>query len=157
MYIQVYSEPEHNQCMRPEAIKKKLSSQFKTSRLIACMSDNQFVAFLMFTSINSDKYFPETLKNNFPKSSIYIAEVMVAKPHRAKGIATTMLEMVFEVCKKESCNDVFIRVRSSNLGALQLYEKLGFAAIDTIEQPTLNAAGTAYYPMKKTYLHKSMV
>ncbi len=45
--------------------------------------------------------------------------------HR-KGIATGLLQNVFDMCKKKECETVFLEVRRKNTAALALYKKTGF-------------------------------
>lgn len=47
-----------------------------------------------------------------------------------KKIATTLLLLLFDFCKKNNILNIFLEVRKSNFKAINLYEKLGFKKID---------------------------
>ena len=52
--------------------------------------------------------------------------IAVAADHRRRGIATTMLERLFEVTAGRGRRGYTLEVRVSNSGAVALYERLGF-------------------------------
>ena len=58
----------------------------------------------------------------------HVMNVAVATDHRRRGIATTLLERVFEVTASDSRSGYTLEVRVSNAHAIRLYERLGFEA-----------------------------
>ena len=52
--------------------------------------------------------------------------VAVDPDHRRRGIATRMLEALFEMTEHDGRRGYTLEVRVSNLGAVDLYERLGF-------------------------------
>ena len=54
--------------------------------------------------------------------------VAVAADHRRRGIATTLLERLFEVTAADPRRGYTLEVRVSNSDAIRLYERLGFEA-----------------------------
>ena len=56
----------------------------------------------------------------------HVMNVAVAPEHRRRGIATELLERLFEVTAGDQRRGYTLEVRVSNLGAIRLYEQLGF-------------------------------
>ena len=56
----------------------------------------------------------------------HVMNVAVASDHRRRGIATTMMERLFEVTAGRGRRGYTLEVRVSNVGAVALYERLGF-------------------------------
>jgi ribosomal-protein-alanine N-acetyltransferase len=56
----------------------------------------------------------------------HIMNVAVATGFRRRGIATTLLERLFEVTAADSRRGFTLEVRVSNESAIRLYERLGF-------------------------------
>ena len=56
----------------------------------------------------------------------HVMNVAVASAHRRHGIATTMMERLFEVTAGRGRRGYTLEVRVSNVGAVALYERLGF-------------------------------
>jgi len=56
----------------------------------------------------------------------HVMNVAVAVAHRRLGIARTLLERLFEVTATDERRGYTLEVRVSNLGAIKLYERLGF-------------------------------
>jgi ribosomal-protein-alanine N-acetyltransferase len=56
----------------------------------------------------------------------HVMNVAVAPEHRRRGIATDLLERLFEVTSVDQRRGYTLEVRVSNLGAIRLYERLGF-------------------------------
>jgi [ribosomal protein S18]-alanine N-acetyltransferase len=58
----------------------------------------------------------------------HVMNVAVAPGERRRGIATTLLEHLFEVTSTDERRGYTLEVRVSNVGAIKLYERLGFVA-----------------------------
>jgi ribosomal-protein-alanine N-acetyltransferase len=56
----------------------------------------------------------------------HVMNVAVDPDHRRRGIATRMLEALFEMTEHDGRRGYTLEVRVSNLGAVDLYERLGF-------------------------------
>jgi [ribosomal protein S18]-alanine N-acetyltransferase len=56
----------------------------------------------------------------------HLMNVAVAPAHRRKGIATVLLERLFEVTSGDPRRGYTLEVRVSNNDAIRLYERLGF-------------------------------
>ncbi len=56
----------------------------------------------------------------------HVMNVAVAADWRRRGIATTLLERLFEVTSDDERRGYTLEVRVSNTGAIRLYESLGF-------------------------------
>jgi ribosomal-protein-alanine N-acetyltransferase len=58
----------------------------------------------------------------------HVMNVAVAHAYRRRGIAAALLERLFEVTATDPRRGYTLEVRVSNLGAIALYERLGFEA-----------------------------
>jgi len=58
----------------------------------------------------------------------HVMNVAVAHAYRRHGIAVALLERLFEVTASDPRRGYTLEVRVSNVGAIALYEKLGFEA-----------------------------
>ncbi len=58
----------------------------------------------------------------------HVMNVAVAIDYRRRGIATTLLERLFEVTATDPRSGYTLEVRVSNTQAIRLYERLGFEA-----------------------------
>ena len=58
----------------------------------------------------------------------HVMNVAVANEYRRRGIASALLERLFEVTSSDPRRGYTLEVRVSNAGAIALYERLGFEA-----------------------------
>ena len=58
----------------------------------------------------------------------HVMNIAVSPDFRRRGIATALLERLFELTDDRSRRGYTLEVRVSNDGAIRLYERLGFAA-----------------------------
>ena len=58
----------------------------------------------------------------------HVMNVAVAPGHRRRGIASLLLERLFELTAGRTRRGYTLEVRVSNAGAIKLYERLGFRA-----------------------------
>ena len=56
----------------------------------------------------------------------HVMNVAVEPEHQGRGIATRLLERLFELTRLDQRRGYTLEVRVSNLDAIRLYEKLGF-------------------------------
>lgn len=61
----------------------------------------------------------------------HVMNVAVALDYRRRGIATTLLERLFEVTASDPRSGYTLEVRVSNTNAIRLYERLGFESRGT--------------------------
>ena len=55
-----------------------------------------------------------------------ITNIAVNPSYRKQGIASRLLEKLFEVCKENNCTEITLEVRTSNIAAQNLYKKFNF-------------------------------
>jgi ribosomal-protein-alanine N-acetyltransferase len=58
----------------------------------------------------------------------HVMNVAVATDYRRRGVATTLLERLFEITASDPRSGYTLEVRVSNVQAIRLYEGLGFEA-----------------------------
>ena len=58
----------------------------------------------------------------------HVMNVAVAHAYRRRGIASALLERLFDITSTDPRRGYTLEVRVSNTGAIQLYERLGFEA-----------------------------
>src|SRR5690348_6079533 len=58
----------------------------------------------------------------------HIMNVAVAPEHQRRGVASQLLERLFELTRNDERRGYTLEVRVSNEGAVRLYEQLGFEA-----------------------------
>ena len=61
----------------------------------------------------------------------HVMNVAVAPEYRRRGVATTMLDRLFELTAADGRRGYTLEVRVSNAGAIRLYEQVGFKARGT--------------------------
>lgn len=59
----------------------------------------------------------------------HITNVAVAKNHRRKGIAKSLIEHFIDIAQKENLEFMTLEVRASNIAAISLYESFGFTQV----------------------------
>lgn len=60
-----------------------------------------------------------------------ISIVITRKDYVGKGIASLLLNELISYCRKNNIEKIFLEVRTSNIPAIKLYEKVGFEKIST--------------------------
>ena len=58
----------------------------------------------------------------------HVMNIAVADEHRRRGIATRLMERLFEITSSDGARGYTLEVRVSNEAAIKLYESLGFKA-----------------------------
>jgi [ribosomal protein S18]-alanine N-acetyltransferase len=58
----------------------------------------------------------------------HVMNVAVAPEQRRSGVASALLDHLFDVTREDAQRGYTLEVRVSNLGAIRLYERFGFAA-----------------------------
>lgn len=72
-----------------------------------------------------------TKKFGFGKKG-HIISVAVLEEHRNRGIGTSLIKHALEQIRKGSGKECYLEVRTTNKGAIELYEKLGFKIGSTL-------------------------
>lgn len=60
---------------------------------------------------------------------IQINDVLVNEAYRRMGIASAMLEKLFDFAREHACSKITLEVREGNTPAIKLYEKHGFTQV----------------------------
>jgi len=124
---------------------------------LVAIENNQVIGALLSCPLAFDEYVTSEITENFAlEKCVYIAEMMVTEQARGKGVGRQLLAAFFEMSDTKQYSDAFIRVWDKNVGAIALYEKMGFTPYTSIEQTKRKADGNGTFVMQKIYLHKKM-
>lgn len=99
---------------REEFIKEITQNRFAT--YFTCKLNRQIIGFIGLWIIFEDAH---------------IATIAVAPPYMRKGIGRMMLEFAIDLAKKSNCHQLILEVRKSNEIAINFYQKMGFALVNT--------------------------
>lgn len=58
-----------------------------------------------------------------------LLDIVVHPDYQGQGLGHQLLEFVLELVRTGGCERIFLEVRRSNLGAIHLYEKMGFCQV----------------------------
>lgn len=83
-----------------------------------------------FTFVVRNPDFCGSLKARLSWGNFHIVEIFVDEKQRGQGIGTLLLNHAIDVAKKH--NSSFISIKTCNLEAKALYEKLGFILHDSM-------------------------
>lgn len=72
---------------------------------------------------------------NIYENMAYIAVVAILKEYHHKGIATHLLKEFFEICKKKKIVSIHVYTDTKNVGAIELYKKVGFEEYIRQDEP----------------------
>ena len=72
----------------------------------------------------------------------HISLLFVDKKYHRQGIARALYQKFLEYSKKDNCSEISV---NSSLYAVEAYKRLGFVAIDTVQE---NEKGIRFVPMK---------
>ena len=86
--------------------------------ILVAKINNNVVGFLMAEFLKTPWY-----RNN---DVCMIDEVSVSEKHRSCGIGTALFKKVLSICKDKNIEEVKLNVYNANVGAKNLYERLGF-------------------------------
>ena len=62
----------------------------------------------------------------FVMDECHIMNIAVLKEYRRQGIASTLINEMFRLCKEHETHYVMLEVRKNNIPAQELYQKFGF-------------------------------
>lgn len=124
---------------------------------IVAGENNDVIGALLSCPLAFDKHVTSAIAENFAvEKCVYIAEMMVTEKARGKGVGRQLLTAFFEMTDTKQYSDAFIRVWDKNIGAIALYQKMGFVPYTSIEQTKQKADGSGTFVMQKIYLHKKL-
>ena len=78
---------------------------------LICKHNSEIIGFIIFSPIN-----PEA----------HILSISVIKKIQSKGVGTLLLRSMLDQCKAMNYKKIFLEVRTSNLQAINFYQKFGF-------------------------------
>jgi ribosomal-protein-alanine N-acetyltransferase len=78
---------------------------------LVCKHNSEIIGFIIFSPIN-----PEA----------HILSISVTKKIQSKGIGTLLLQSMLDQCKAMNYKKIFLEVRTSNIQAINFYQKFGF-------------------------------
>ena len=78
---------------------------------LICKHNGEIIGFIIFSPIN-----PEA----------HILSISVIKKIQSKGVGTLLLRSMLDQCKAMNYKKIFLEVRTSNLQAINFYQKFGF-------------------------------
>ena len=78
---------------------------------LVCKHNSEIIGFIIFSPIN-----PEA----------HILSISVTKKIQSKGIGTLLLQSMLDQCKAMNYKSIFLEVRTSNIQAINFYQKFGF-------------------------------
>lgn len=154
LYIEAFFTGPSKQFINMKELNEYIDGFFWDGNILLALEKNRVIGALLYCPLQKDALQPKLIHKNFNvESCVYIAEMMVSELARGQGVGTQLLKYFFETVDKNRYKDAFIRVWDKNTTALNLYKKMGFIPISTIEQTKRNADGNGTFVMQKTYLH----
>ncbi|MBR5512902.1 MAG: GNAT family N-acetyltransferase [Ruminococcus sp.] len=63
---------------------------------------------------------------------LFLSKFYLHKEYRGRGIATAMMNYIFDEARKIGKKRVYLTVNKHNDHAIDVYKKIGFAAVDTV-------------------------
>ena len=79
---------------------------------LICKHDSEIIGFIIFSPIN-----PEA----------HILSISVTKKIQSKGVGSLLLQSMLDQCTAMNYKKIFLEVRTSNLQAINFYQKFGFS------------------------------
>ena len=79
---------------------------------LICKHDSEIIGFIIFSPIN-----PEA----------HILSISVIKKIQSKGVGSLLLQSMLDQCAAMNYKKIFLEVRTSNLQAINFYQKFGFS------------------------------
>jgi len=154
LYIEAFSTGQFKQYIDQDELNQYIDGFFSDGNILLSLEKNHVIGSLLYCPLQKDALLPKSIHMNFNvESCVYVAEMMVSDLARGQGIGTQLLKTFFGTVDKIRYKDAFIRVWDKNTTALNLYKRMGFVPISTIEQTKRNADGNGTFVMQKTYLH----
>lgn len=84
----------------------------------------------------------------------YIAMLAVLDRCRGSGLGTRLVRATIRAMAKERCDEVVLEAEMTNVGALRLYEQLGFVRDKLLEKYYLNGNGAYRLKLRLQPFHQ---
>lgn len=157
LYMNAFAKGASEQYIDEAALDIYIEKLLNEGITLVAIENEQIFGALLSCPLKFDKDITSDITENFAiEKCVYVAEMMVAEQARGKGIGRQLLTAFFETPDTKLYSDAFIRVWDKNVGAIALYEKMGFVPYTSIEQTKQKADGSETFVMRKIYLHKKM-
>jgi len=157
LYIEAFSTGLSKQYIDTTELNKYFDVIFNKGDVLLAIENDEVLGGLMTCPLKYDKSLPKVISEKYPiDKCVYLAEMMVAVKKRGKGIGGGLLSEFFGSVDRKLYSDAFLRVWKENRIALDLYRKMGFEPIATIEQTKTKADGSGTFILEKVYLHKQL-
>ncbi|MDR3651731.1 MAG: GNAT family N-acetyltransferase [Paludibacter sp.] len=158
LYIEAFSTGLSQQYVNPIELETYIASILENGYALLALENGQVIGALLCCPFEFDKLIPAEINQNFSiEKCVYVAEMMVSGNNREQGIGKKLMHEFFETVDKSIYSDSFIRVWDENIPALNLYIKVGFTPIATIQQTKVKKNGKETFSMQKIYLHKRLI
>lgn len=153
IYSEAFSEGISAQYVSEKQTLQYFDKIFKSGYGIFAIDGGKLLGAILIVPLSFDKELPPYIAQNFPvENSLYVAEMMVEKNNRGKGIGKKMMQYFMENIERKKYEFVFIRVLKENIAATMLYKKTGFEQCAEIAQLKTKPNGKNKFLMNKIYL-----
>jgi diamine N-acetyltransferase len=157
LYVEAFSTGLSQQYIDLAALTLYIEMMLKEGSALLAIENNTVCGAILSCPLKFDKLLPPEIRRKFcVQNCIYLAEMMVGEEKRGQGVGKKMMSKFLETIDKSLFTDAFIRVWEENIPALNLYKKMGFEPISSIEQTKTKANGIGTFVMRKIYLHKKL-
>ena len=157
LYLEAFSTGTSKQYIDRVELDSYIETILEKGYALLALEDNHVIGAILCCPLKLDNRLPKEIVQNFSiEKCIYLSEMMVSTIVRGQGIGTKLMDEFIGTVNKSLYSEAFIRVWNENTPALNLYRKMGFEPIATIEQTKRNAEGNGTFVMKKLYLHKKL-
>jgi GNAT superfamily N-acetyltransferase len=158
LYMDAFAKGVSEQYIDEVVLESYIDKLLNEGVALVAIENNEVLGALLSCPLAFDEYVTSAITENFAvEKCVYVAEMMVAAESRGKGIGKQLLTAFFETPDIKQYSDAFIRVWDKNVGAIALYEKMGFVRYTNIEQTKQKADGSGTFVMQKIYLHKKLI
>lgn len=157
LYVEAFSSGQSEQYIDLKELNRYIDSILKEGYALLSIEKEKITGAILSCPFNFDKSLPDAIRQNYQiEKSIYLAEMMVCEEFRGQGIGEKLMVEFIKTIDTSKFTDAFIRVWSENIPAMNLYLKMGFEPVATIEQTKMKADKSGTFIMQKKYLHKKL-
>jgi GNAT superfamily N-acetyltransferase len=157
LYIEAFGNGASRQLVVPDEVDAYIKMILEKGYALLAIDKKQVIGATLCFPLALDNLVPSQIRQNFSiEKCVYVAEMMVGALTRGQGIGNKLMAAFFETIDKSRYSEAFIRVWDQNIPALNLYRKVGFEPVATIEHTKKKADGTGTFTMNKIYLHKKL-
>lgn len=98
------------------------------SEIHRLLCDNNFVGILLLDEFKLIGYtLGEFMKLNDGRHCYYISYIFVSISYRNNGLASKMLNKIFDIAKKTNCTTIVLTMNTDDIELLNFYTKRGFS------------------------------